>query len=239
MLSGLGWRLFWIVSLIAVIILFEPSLHISAETNLDIKNEYNLNSFCETPDNSMISSQVWIHIPQKHYASSLNIDFYICNNNAHAIVVTMACNPFELQNEQAVWLVKNLPCADETLTAWQIAPYSNLHISLIPKGDVSVASNIVASVPVKPIIYQGDLRDLPPPPVWQPGDPVREVPKGGVPPIETDLTTQIGEVTFMRLTTDILKPGNYRIVVRYTGQHTTENSLPSTVYSENFAVSDE
>ena len=35
----------------------------------------------------------------------------------------------------------------------------------------------VRSAPVTPFVWDGDTRDLPAPPVWQPGDPVKEIPR--------------------------------------------------------------
>jgi hypothetical protein len=35
----------------------------------------------------------------------------------------------------------------------------------------------VRSAPVTPFVFDGDLRDLPPPRAWQPGDPLKEVPR--------------------------------------------------------------
>ncbi len=44
-----------------------------------------------------------------------------------------------------------------------------------PPGTVIHAESV--SAPVTPSSFDGDIRDLPPPPAWKPGDPIREIPR--------------------------------------------------------------
>lgn len=42
-----------------------------------------------------------------------------------------------------------------------------------------VQRNVEAAAPVAPFVFNGDLRDLPKAPDWQPGDPIKEIPRRG------------------------------------------------------------
>ena len=45
------------------------------------------------------------------------------------------------------------------------------------QGDGGATPSVVVSPPVTPFVVDVDLRDLPSPPEWQPGMPIREVPR--------------------------------------------------------------
>lgn len=204
----------------------------SVEINTDLGERAALVSLCSP---HLQPDQIHIQLKQPNFSPAENIIFSICNNTAHTILISMDCTPFELQYKQStLWQIYDLPCLDETLQLWAIASHNYLIISLVPTENPTSA--IVASAPVSPIIYEGDLRDLPAPPTWQPGDPVREVPKGGVPSLETDANTQIGEFTLLSLVTTTFESGIYRLVVCYTLQTDNDDIALTTVYSENFTI---
>ena len=45
-----------------------------------------------------------------------------------------------------------------------------------PQGDLQVVRGAERGAPVTPFVFEGDLRDLPAPVEWKPGDPVKEIP---------------------------------------------------------------
>jgi hypothetical protein len=85
----------------------------------------------------------------------------------------------------------------------------------------------IVSKPSSPSVFEDDLRTLPTVEPWKPGDPIREVPRGGNPP-------GANTVPFDALYSKI-GPGTYRIVLGFTMDVTT--GMIQTVYSKEFIVS--
>lgn len=48
--------------------------------------------------------------------------------------------------------------------------------------DDTVIRDVEQSAPVTPFVFDGDVRDLPAPPQWMPGDPIKEIPRRFYPP---------------------------------------------------------
>ena len=49
--------------------------------------------------------------------------------------------------------------------------------STAAQDEAPVISDLEVGPPVTPFVFDGDVRDLPAPPQWQPGDTVKEIPR--------------------------------------------------------------
>jgi hypothetical protein len=92
------------------------------------------------------------------------------------------------------------------------------------RSDSGTDSPIVSG-PSAPGAFEGDVRTLPTVLPWQPGDPIREVPRGPSRPAET-LCFSAGERAF--------SPGMYRIEVQFTMEALSD--AWQTIYSDEFII---
>lgn len=73
-------------------------------------------------------------------------------------------------------------CGSLTALAAAAAPSTQVHASPVPMNSTGTEIRTYVggegSDPVWPTVFNGDVRDLPSPRAWQPGDAIREIPKG-------------------------------------------------------------
>lgn len=230
-------RLFRLILLLSVGLFYASSVHAYSLPESGWWSEVDLTAYCETDSNGVVDNQVVVKFLPNSYQSSEKFNILICNNTAHAIFIPIDPSLLVIQKWQSFqWLNQEIIWSDKSSRFLHIAPRQKLTISLMPP-DATPSAEIIASSPVSPIIYDGDLRDLPALPVWQVGDPIREVPRGGVSLTESDpnFNTHIGDYTFLSLTINELEYGICRIMVRYSWQTDFDAEI-MTVYSDNFTV---
>lgn len=109
-----------------------------------------------------------------------------------------------------------------------VAPEGEIGGILGPAAQDSGVQGPLIGEPSSPGVFEGDVRTLPPVKPWQPGDPVFEVPRGGV--------SAEGQVRPFSALGSELGPGTYRIVFSFRMGSTS--GPVHTVYSEEFVVGD-
>lgn len=109
-----------------------------------------------------------------------------------------------------------------------IAPRSVMRGALGPTLKNSGAQRPIVSEASTPSLFQKDLRTLPTVEPWKPGDPIREVPKAGIPP-------GAESIPFSALQSEI-SPGTYRI--NFSFKLGSMSGPAQKVYSEEFVVTD-
>lgn len=108
-----------------------------------------------------------------------------------------------------------------------VGPKREMRGVLGPGAQDAGTQGVIVSEPSRPSVFEGDLRRLPPAEPWKPGDPIREVPKGRIPPEGASLP-------FSALHNEIA-PGTYRIEFSFRVGSTSGPT--QTVYSAEFVVS--
>jgi hypothetical protein len=110
-----------------------------------------------------------------------------------------------------------------------VVPNSEIRGALSPAARDSGAQGPAVSGPVAPGVFQKDIRTLPRNEAWKPGDPIREVPRGGRP------ASQEARLRFSPLDGQ-LGAGTYRLVFRFRLGKTSEPV--QIAYSNRFVVID-
>ena len=104
-----------------------------------------------------------------------------------------------------------------------IPPKSKTWGRLAPEAQRSRTQGPILGKPVTPFVSEGNLRALPLPEAWKPGDPIPEIPEGGKRPPFSALDR-------------VLEPGTYRIEFTFTVG--TVSGPVQTVHAKEFTVTD-
>jgi hypothetical protein len=121
------------------------------------------------------------------------------------------------------------PCAaDGPVFFIPVVPRSEIRGVLSPAARDSGAQGPAVSAPVAPGVFQKDLRTLPRDEAWKPGDPIREVPRGG--PASQGVRLRFSPLDGR------LGAGTYRLVFRFRLGKISEPV--QIVYSNTFVVMD-
>ncbi len=139
------------------------------------------------------------------------------------------CSVVRVQRQEAgQWITQGSTGSGGTASLITIAAKGKTRFVLGPATQESKTQGPMVGKPSVPGVYQGDLRDLPKVEPWKPGDPIREVPRGGPQAEGQRLPTSClsGEIV----------PGTYRIEFRFKLRPTSERA--QKVYSKEFVVID-
>ena len=175
-----------------------------------------------------------IMVEPEEYASAGVMHVTICNTTAQTIAIPDFCTALTLETltdaDDDTWATTDPLCqpirsTDEDPLAIDISPHDEFTIEIAltaPRTtDLMTTPQAQVGAAATPIVFDGSLADLPPPPPWNPQTPEREVPRGGggrspgaaVPTPSITPTTETEVAQPLELVYDLPSSGIYRFAL--------------------------
>jgi hypothetical protein len=177
------------------------------------------------------SAGVWIATDKRSYTSQEPVEVTICNGLPDDITIQAICSPLVLERQTDTgWVAEELQCPDgTTLLTFHLPSHHTMTVILSLVSPITGTPGPLVSEPATPVVFNGDLQTLPTPLPWQPGTPVREVPRGGHPTpagnIATPPATPLLHIAYGQLTS-----GVYRLALRFEANNNPEQVVFSPLF---------